>query len=71
MEHTRILDGKIIFPAEASTKQYAQRLDSQDPLRSFRDEFIVPTKASLKSKSLTKPGRLCHITAPLIQTNTR
>lgn len=36
----------------ASTKEYAQALDAQDPLRQFRDEFIIPSKNDLKRKNL-------------------
>ena len=39
---------------DAHTKEYAERLDSQDPLRQLRNEFIIPTKADLKRKTLTK-----------------
>jgi kynureninase len=48
--------GKIDFPAEADTAEYARQLDSLDPLRTFRDKFIIPSKANLKAKRLTKPG---------------
>lgn len=39
-------------PAFDSSLEYAQSLDKADALRPLRDEFIFPTKASLKSKSL-------------------
>jgi kynureninase len=39
------------------TKQHAESLDAQDPLRHFRKEFIIPTKADLKRKTLTKLSR--------------
>ena len=32
----------------AFTKEYAESLDTQDPLRQFRDEFIIPSKKDLK-----------------------
>ena len=38
------------------TKQHAESLDAQDPLRHFRKEFIIPTKADLKRKTLAKPS---------------
>ncbi|KAI9844717.1 MAG: Kynureninase (L-kynurenine hydrolase) [Thelocarpon superellum] len=38
--------------SESLTKEYAQWLDEADPLVHFREEFIFPTKISLKSKSL-------------------
>lgn len=40
------------FPANANTAEFAQQLDAQDNLRHLRDEFIIPTKGSLKKKSL-------------------
>ncbi|KAK2040746.1 kynureninase [Colletotrichum somersetense] len=40
------------FPANATSFEFAQRLDTQDNLRHLRDEFIIPTKGSLKKKSL-------------------
>ncbi|CAG8375046.1 unnamed protein product [Penicillium salamii] len=36
----------------AYKKEYAEALDAQDPLRSFRDEFIIPSKKDLKRKTL-------------------
>jgi kynureninase len=35
-----------------SSRQYAASLDQQDPLKHLRDEFLIPSKASLRSKSL-------------------
>ncbi|KAL7948852.1 pyridoxal phosphate-dependent transferase [Trichoderma barbatum] len=40
------------FPTDANSLQFAQKLDSQDELRHLRDEFILPTKASLKKQAL-------------------
>lgn len=51
------VESKPQFPADADSSSYAQQLDSQDPLRSFRDKFIIPSKANLKSKALAKPGK--------------
>ncbi|GME58307.1 Kynureninase protein [Neofusicoccum parvum] len=34
------------------TKEYAEALDAQDPLRKLREEFIIPTRAGLKRKRL-------------------
>ncbi|KAI9786194.1 MAG: Kynureninase (L-kynurenine hydrolase) [Geoglossum umbratile] len=34
------------------SKGYALELDKGDPLRCFREEFVIPTKADLKSKTL-------------------
>lgn len=36
----------------AYKKEYAEALDAQDPLRNFRDEFIIPSKKDLKRKTL-------------------
>ncbi|KAA8650551.1 hypothetical protein EYZ11_002097 [Aspergillus tanneri] len=36
----------------AFTKEYAEALDARDPLRQFRDEFIIPSKPDLKRLSL-------------------
>lgn len=36
----------------AYKKEYAQALDAQDPLRHFRDQFIIPSKKDLKRKTL-------------------
>jgi kynureninase len=36
----------------AYKKEYAEALDAQDPLRAFRDEFIIPSKKDLKRKTL-------------------
>ncbi|KAL2218249.1 pyridoxal phosphate-dependent transferase [Thermoascus aurantiacus ATCC 26904] len=34
----------------------SQSLDAADALKSFRDKFIIPSKANLKTKKLAKPG---------------
>lgn len=55
---------KPSFPAEANSEEYARKLDSQDSLAKFRNDFIFPTKKSLKNKNLHKPGPyLCQIIA--------
>lgn len=41
------------FPANANTISFAQQLDAQDKLAYLRNDFIIPTKGSLKKKSLT------------------
>lgn len=38
----------------ANTREYAEALDAQDPLRQFRDEFIIPSKQDLKRKTLAE-----------------
>ena len=37
---------------EDRSREYAEELDRKDPLRDFRNEFLIPTKADLKSKTL-------------------
>lgn len=46
------------FPANATSLAFAQSLDGQDKLSHLRNEFILPTKASLKKRALngTVPG---------------
>jgi kynureninase len=48
---------KPTFPPGADTEQYAQSLDTKDHLRSFREKFIIPSKANIKTKKLEKPGQ--------------
>lgn len=57
------VESKPQFPAEADSESYARQLDSQDPLRSFREKFIIPSKANLRSKVLAKPGMLTQLQA--------
>lgn len=52
----KVSEVKPKFSAEANTEAYAKSLDAEDPLRSFRDKFIIPSKANLKAKGLNKPG---------------
>lgn len=40
------------FPSDANSLEFAQKLDSQDSIRHLRDEFIIPTKRSLRKKAL-------------------
>jgi kynureninase len=46
------------FPAEANSLEYARSLDKQDRLSHLREQFIIPTKGSLRKKALdgTIPG---------------
>ena len=48
------------FPAEAKSEAFAKKLDSQDALSHLRNEFVIPTKASLKKRALdgSVPGKL-------------
>jgi kynureninase len=38
--------------SRAFTREYAASLDAEDPLRHFRDEFIIPSVKDLKRKTL-------------------
>ncbi|RKL00443.1 Kynureninase 1 [Fusarium oxysporum] len=40
------------FPSDANSLDFARHLDSQDKLSHLRDEFVLPTKKSLKKKAL-------------------
>lgn len=42
---------------EMSSLEYAKHQDSQDPLRHLRELFIIPSKASLASKTLDQSDR--------------
>ncbi|KAH8662509.1 pyridoxal phosphate-dependent transferase [Xylariales sp. PMI_506] len=46
------------FPTDANTAEFAAKLDSQDTISHLRDQFILPTKKSLRKKALdgTIPG---------------
>jgi kynureninase len=44
--------GDAKFPPTANTNEYAKSLDSQDKLGHLRDQFILPTKGSLRKKEL-------------------
>jgi kynureninase len=50
-----------LFPHNAETEAYAISQDEADPLRPFREKFIIPTKSGLKHASiqpqLNEPGR--------------
>lgn len=46
------------FPANAASKEYAASLDAADPLASFREKFIIPSKANIASTKLAKPGNM-------------
>ncbi len=48
--------GKPIFPDEANTIEYARSLDSKDHLRSFRQQFKIPSKSNIKATKVVKHG---------------
>lgn len=47
---------KATFPAEANSEEYANSLDAKSPLRHLRDDFVIPTKKSLKTKTAVRHG---------------
>lgn len=51
-------NGFIADEAAMDTLDYAKSLDEQDPLRHLRSQFIIPSKADLKSNTLSPPGTL-------------
>lgn len=48
------------------TADYASECDKEDPIGHLRAEFLIPTKADLKSKTLTDS---CRQINPLLTTN--
>ncbi|KAK4131571.1 kynureninase 2 [Trichocladium antarcticum] len=40
------------FPAHSKSVEYARQLDAEDTISSLRDDFIIPTKGSIKKKAL-------------------
>lgn len=47
------------FSSTSKSVEYARDLDAQDKLSSLRDNFIIPTKGSLRKRALngTVPGK--------------
>lgn len=39
---------------DTTTREYAVQQDSQDPLRRFRDQFVIPTKGDLARKTVKR-----------------
>lgn len=37
------------------SREYAESLDMHNDFRNFRSEFVIPTKADLRRKTLAKP----------------
>lgn len=56
---SNVKSSKPVFPENAGSNEYAASLDAADPLASFRDKFIIPSKANINSKKLAKPGISC------------
>jgi kynureninase len=40
------------FPPEAKKRGFAEKLDAQDELGHLREQFVLPTRGSLKKKAL-------------------
>ena len=38
-----------------SNREHAEKLDGEDPLKHLRQEFLIPTRAGLQNKCLSKP----------------
>jgi hypothetical protein len=49
-------NGKPIFPDQAITLEYARSLDSKDHLRSFRQQFKIPSKSNIRATKVVKQG---------------
>ncbi|MCJ1386260.1 Kynureninase (L-kynurenine hydrolase) [Xylographa soralifera] len=48
---------KSLMNTDVHSREYAEGLDRKDPLRHFRNEFLIPTKADLKSRTLATSPR--------------
>lgn len=44
--------GRTQFKGDSNTQDYARKLDEQDHLSGLREQFVLPTKGSLKKKAL-------------------
>jgi kynureninase len=53
----------VIWPANAQTFDFAQQLDQNKDLVNFRDEFIIPTTAQLRSKTLQESLEITNSSA--------
>jgi hypothetical protein len=51
------LKAKDIASEPISTSDYASKCDDEDPIGHLRAEFLIPTKADLKSKTLVNSCR--------------
>lgn len=50
---TALLEGKSPnFPPDANSLEFAKSLDAQDDLSHMREQFNIPTKGSLRRKTL-------------------
>lgn len=59
IEHSTMGDRENSLPFRNDpavlTREYAQSLDAKDPLREFRDQFIIPTKKDLTRETVVAP----------------
>ena len=55
------------FPANGDDIAFARQLDAQSPLQNLRDEYIYPTKSSIKKKALDGklPGKFLDLITAL------
>lgn len=44
-------------PAKDRSREYAIRMDNSDELKHLRQQFIIPSKNDLKSKTLSQHGK--------------
>lgn len=56
MSPSRVSRSSYNFPEDANSLHYAQLQDAKDPLRHLRSEYIIPSKANLRSRKLAKPS---------------
>jgi kynureninase len=72
--HVQVIHGGPPLPYKddirAFGKEYAEQLDAQDPLRRFRDEFIIPSKKDLKRKTLFPNDGMYSCGHPICFANT-
>lgn len=47
------------FNEKANSEEYVRSLDARDPLRQFRDEFVIPSIPDLKRKTLAPDEGMC------------
>lgn len=54
---------------EYFSQQHALQLDAEDPLKHLRAEFIIPSRADLKRKTLIEPGKFSHakLVSPILR----
>ena len=53
--HCRLDFSKMARSSFSSVRSYAEQLDQVYALKDLRSQFLIPTKADLKRKTLAKP----------------